>query len=429
LVFLVMYLFLQNFRATLIPTVAVPVVLLGTFGILAAFGFSINTLTLFGVVLSIGLLVDDAIVVVENVERLMTEEGLSPLEATRKSMDQITGALVGIGLVISAVLVPMAFFGGSTGVIYRQFSITIVAAMGLSVLVAIILTPALCATILKPLKQGEHHGQKGFFGWFKRNFDRGSRRYQSSVRGMLHRSGRFMAIFGILVVAMILLFMRVPGSFLPEEDQGVLFSMVKAPVGATQERTMESIMKLEQYFLEEEKDSVESVFSVQGFSFAGRGQNNGVAFIKLRDWSERESDDMSASAVAGRAMGALSQIKDAVIFAFSHPAMPELGTASGFAFYLKDNANLGNAALTQARNQFLGAAAQSPLLANVRPNGQEDTPQFQVDVDLEKAAALGVSISQVNATLSAAWGGKYIDDFIDRGRVKRVYLQADAPFR
>ncbi len=429
LVFLVMFLFLQNFRATLIPTLAVPVVLLGTFGILAAAGLSINMLTMFAMVLAIGLLVDDAIVVVENVERIMSEEGLSPLEATRKSMDQITGALVGIGLVLSAVFVPMAFMSGSTGIIYRQFSITIVAAMGLSVLVAIVLTPALCATILKPLKKGEHHGQKGFFGWFNRNFDRGSRRYQNGVRSMLHRSGRFMAIFGILVVAMILMFMRVPGSFLPEEDQGVLFSMVKAPVGATQERTMESIMKLEQYFLEEEKDSVESVFSVQGFSFAGRGQNNGVAFIKLRDWSERESADMSASAIAGRAMGALSQVKDAVIFAFSPPAMPELGTASGFAFYLKDNANLGNAALTQARNQFLGAAAQSPLLANVRPNGQEDTPQFQVDVDLEKAAALGVSISQVNATLSAAWGGQYIDDFIDRGRVKRVYLQADAPFR
>ena len=429
LVFLVMYLFLQNFRATLIPTLAVPVVLLGTFGILAAMGFSVNMLTMFAMVLAIGLLVDDAIVVVENVERIMREEGLSPLEATRKSMDQITGALVGIGLVLSAVFVPMAFMTGSTGIIYRQFSVTIVSAMALSVLVAIVLTPALCATILKPLKQGEEHATKGFFGWFNRNFDRGSRAYQGAVKGILHRSVRFMAIFSALCVVMVMMFMRVPGSFLPEEDQGVLFSLVKAPVGATQQRTMESIVKLEQHFLQNEQDTVESVFSVQGFSFGGSGQNTGMAFIKLKDWDERDTPELSAAAVAGRAMAALSQIKDAFVFAFAPPAMPELGTASGFAFYLKDNANLGHEALTQARNQFLGMAAQSPLLTNVRPNGQDDTPQFRIHIDMEKATALGLSVADINSTLSAAWGGQYIDDFIDRGRVKRVYIQADSQFR
>jgi len=429
LVFLVMYLFLQNFRATLIPTLAVPVVLLGTFGILAAMGFSVNMLTMFAMVLAIGLLVDDAIVVVENVERIMREEGLSPLEATRKSMDQITGALVGIGLVLSAVFVPMAFMTGSTGIIYRQFSVTIVSAMALSVLVAIVLTPALCATILKPLKQGEEHATKGFFGWFNRNFDRGSRAYQGAVKGILHRSVRFMAIFSALCVVMVMMFMRVPGSFLPEEDQGVLFSLVKAPVGATQQRTMESIVKLEQHFLQNEQDTVESVFSVQGFSFGGSGQNTGMAFIKLKDWDERDTPELSAAAVAGRAMAALSQVKDAFVFAFAPPAMPELGTASGFAFYLKDNANLGHEALTQARNQFLGMAAQSPLLANVRPNGQDDTPQFRIHIDMEKATALGLSVADINSTLSAAWGGQYIDDFIDRGRVKRVYIQADSQFR
>ena len=429
LVFLVMYLFLQNFRATLIPTLAVPVVLLGTFGILAALGFSVNMLTMFAMVLAIGLLVDDAIVVVENVERIMREEGLSPLEATRKSMDQITGALVGIGLVLSAVFVPMAFMTGSTGIIYRQFSVTIVSAMALSVLVAIVLTPALCATILKPLKKGEEHATKGFFGWFNRNFDRGSRAYQGAVKGILRRSVRFMAIFGVLCIAMVMMFMRVPGSFLPEEDQGVLFSMVKAPVGATQQRTMESIEKLEQHFLQNETETVESVFSVQGFSFGGSGQNNGMAFIKLKDWDERDTPETSAAAVAGRAMAALSQVKDAFVFAFAPPAMPELGTASGFAFYLKDNANLGHEALTQARNEFLGMAAQSPLLTNVRPNGQDDTPQLRIHIDMEKATALGLSVAEINSTLSAAWGGQYIDDFIDRGRVKRVYVQADAQFR
>ena len=429
LVFLVMYLFLQNFRATLIPTIAVPVVLLGTFGILAALGLSVNMLTMFAMVLAIGLLVDDAIVVVENVERVMTEEGLSPVEATRKSMRQITGALVAIGLVLSAVFVPMAFLGGATGVIYRQFSATIVSAMALSVLVAIVLTPALCATMLKPLKKGEHYAEKGFFGWFNRNFDRSAKKYRQGVRGMISRSGRFMAVFGVLVVVMLVVFLNRPSSFLPQEDQGVLFSMVLAPVGATQERTMESIVKLEEHFLNNEPDAVESLFTVQGFSFGGSGQNNAMAFIKLRDWEQRESDELSVDAIAGRAMAALSQIKDAMVFAFGPPAIPELGTSAGFVFYLKDNANLGHDALVAAANQFLGAAAQHPLMVNVRHNGQADSPQFQLDLDIEKATALGLSVGDINATLQAAWGGQYIDDFIDRGRVKRVFIQADAPFR
>jgi multidrug efflux pump len=429
LVFLVMYLFLQNFRATLIPTIAVPVVLLGTFGVLSALGFSINMLTMFAMVLAIGLLVDDAIVVVENVERIMSEEGLSPLEATRKSMDQITGALVGIGLVLSAVFVPMAFMSGSTGTIYRQFSATIVSAMALSVLVAIVLTPALCATMLKPVAKGHHGPRKGFFAWFNRSFERGSGGYQRGVRGILGRGKRFLAIFVALVLVMGVLFVRMPSSFLPSEDQGVLFSMVQAPVGATQERTMESIRKIERHFLENEKNAVDSVFSVQGFSFGGTGQNNGLAFIKLKDWSERTKPELSVDAVAGRAMGAFSQIKDAMVFAFAPPAMPELGTAAGFSFFLKDNAGHGHAALLAARNQLLGAAAQSKLLTNVRPNGQEDTPQFRIEVDNEKASALGLSIANINTTLATAWGGQYIDDFIDRGRIKRVYLQADAPFR
>jgi len=429
LVFLVMYLFLQNFRATLIPTIAVPVVLLGTFGVLAALGFSINMLTMFAMVLAIGLLVDDAIVVVENVERLMSEEGLSPLEATRKSMDQITGALVGIGLVLSAVFVPMAFMTGSTGVIYRQFSGTIVSAMALSVLVAIVLTPALCATMLKPLGKGEHHEATRFFRWFNRTFDSGARTYQGAVRRILTRSGRFMAIFAAMVVVMVLMYARLPSAFLPQEDQGYLLTQVIAPVGATQERTLQSLEKLERHFLENEEGPLKAIFSVQGFSFSGTGQNNGLAFVNLKDWSERESPELHADAVAARAMGALSQIKDAFAFAFVPPPMPELGISSGFAFFLKDNAGLGHDALTGARNQFLGAAAQSKVLANVRPNGQEDRPQFRIEVDERKAAALGLGIADINATLSAAWGGQYIDDFIDRGRVKRVYLQADAPFR
>ena len=429
LVFLVIFLFLQNFRATLIPTIAVPVVLLGTLAILLALGFSINMLTMFAMVLAIGLLVDDAIVVVENVERVMSEEGLSPLEATRKSMDQITGALVGIGMVLAAVFIPMAFLTGSTGVIYRQFTATIVSAMGLSVLVAIILTPALCATMLKPLKKGEHHGDKGFFGWFNRKFDAGNLRYQGIVGGMIRRGGRFIALYGLLALVMVFIYSRVPSSFLPDEDQGVLFTIVQTPVGATQERTQKVMETVERHYLENEKEHVVSTFSVQGFSFAGSGQNNGMVFVKLKDWDERTSAASSVDAIVGRAMGAFSQIKDAMVFALAPPPVTELGTTGGFNLYLKDNAGKGHEALVAARNQMLAAAGQSPLLMGVRPNGQEDTPQFRLDIDNQKAAALGVPIANINSTLSVAWGGQYIDDFIDRGRVKRVYVQADAPFR
>ena len=429
LVFCVMYLFLQNFRATLIPTIAVPVVLLGTFGVMAAFGFSINTLTMFGMVLAIGLLVDDAIVVVENVERLMSEEDLSPLEATRKSMDQITGALVGIALVLSAVFVPMAFFGGSTGAIYRQFSLTIVSAMVLSVMVALILTPALCATILKPIKHGEFGEKRGFFGWFNRAFDASANRYQSGVRKVVKRGVRYGLIYLVLVAVLGVLFMRLPTSFVPEEDQGVLMSMVQLPVGATKERTEKVLSQMRDYFLQNEKENVESVLTVAGFSFAGRGQNSGMAFIKLKHWDERKGAEHSANAIIGRAMGFLFSIKEAQVFAFNLPAIPELGTATGFDFFLQDRGGVGHEQLMAARNQLLGMAAQNPNLVRVRPNGMEDAPQFNVKIDYEKAMAQGLSISDINSTLSTAWGSSYVDDFIDRNRVKKVYLQADAPFR
>ncbi|NLG75514.1 MAG: efflux RND transporter permease subunit [Xanthomonadaceae bacterium] len=429
LVFLVMLLFLQNIRATLIPTIAVPIVLLGTFGVLAAAGFSINMLTMFAMVLAIGLLVDDAIVVVENVERVMREDKLPPIEATRKSMSQITGALIGIALVLSAVFLPMAFLSGSTGIIYRQFSITIVSAMALSVLVALILTPALCATLLKPVHGDEHAQKRGFFGWFNRKFEASNVKYRGIVSRMLTRPARSLAVYASIVLIMLFMFMRLPTSFLPDEDQGVLFVQIQGPVGATQARTMRVIEQIEQHFLTNEKDTVESVFSVQGFSFGGSGQNTGIAFVKLRDWDERPGADASVEAIAGRAMAAFSQIKDAMVFAFPPPALPELGRAQGFAFYLQDNLGRGHDELMAARNQLLGAAAQSSLLTNVRPNGLEDTPQFRLDIDIEKAGALGLSIGSINQTLQIAWGGQYIDDFIDRGRVKRVYVQADAPFR
>ncbi|MFL6620897.1 MAG: efflux RND transporter permease subunit [Povalibacter sp.] len=429
LVFLVMWLFLQNFRATLIPTIAVPVVLLGTFGVLAAAGMSINMLTMFAMVLAIGLLVDDAIVVVENVERVMREEGLSPLEATRKSMDQITGALVGIAMVLSAVFLPMAFLSGSTGVIYRQFSITIVSAMALSVLVALVLTPALCATLLKPISATEHEARRGFFGWFNRTFERSSEKYQSLVSRMIRRTGRSLLVYVGICAIMLVLFIHLPTSFLPEEDQGVMFVQVQAPVGATQSRTLSVIQKVEDHFLQNEKESVESMFSVLGFSFGGGGQNNAIAFVKLKDWEERTDKKLGVQSIAGRAMGALMQIKDAMVFAFPPPPLPELGRSQGFSFFLQDSTSQGHDALVAARNQFLGAARQSKLLANVRPNGQEDTPQFRLTIDAQKAGSHGLSIADVNQTLSIAWGGQYIDDFLDRGRVKRVYVQSDAPFR
>ncbi|HDX8373033.1 efflux RND transporter permease subunit [Aeromonas dhakensis] len=429
LVFCVMYLFLQNFRATLIPTIAVPVVLLGTFGVMAAFGFSINTLTMFGLVLAIGLLVDDAIVVVENVERLMSEEDLSPLEATRKSMTQITGALVGIALVLSAVFVPMAFFGGSTGAIYRQFSLTIVSAMVLSVLVALILTPALCATLLKPIKHGEFGAKRGFFGWFNRAFDASANRYQSGVRKVVKQGVRYGIIYAAMLAVLAILFMRMPTSFLPEEDQGVIMSMVQLPVGATKQRTEVVLADMRDYFMKNEKENVDSVLTVAGFSFAGSGQNSGMAFIKLKDWKERNTPDRSANAIIGRAMGYLFSIKEAQVFAFNLPPIPELGTATGFDFYLQDRAGVGHDKLMAARNQLLGMAAQDPNLVRVRPNGMEDTPQLDIKIDYEKALAQGLSISDINSTLSSAWGSAYVNDFVDRGRVKKVYLQADAPFR
>ncbi|ELO8580135.1 efflux RND transporter permease subunit [Salmonella enterica] len=430
LVFLVMYLFLQNIRATLIPTIAVPVVLLGTFAVLAAFGYSINTLTMFGMVLAIGLLVDDAIVVVENVERVMMEDNLSPREATEKSMSQIQGALVGIAMVLSAVFIPMAFFGGSTGAIYRQFSITIVSAMALSVLVSLILTPALCATLLKPVSAEHHEKKSGFFGWFNTRFDHSVNHYTNSVSGIVRNTGRYLIIYLLIVVGMAVLFLRLPTSFLPEEDQGVFLTMIQLPSGATQERTQKVLDQVTHYYLNNEKANVESVFTVNGFSFSGQGQNSGMAFVSLKPWEERNGEENSVEAVIARATRAFSQIRDGLVFPFNMPAIVELGTATGFDFELIDQGGLGHDALTKARNQLLGMVAKHPdLLVRVRPNGLEDTPQFKLDVDQEKAQALGVSLSDINETISAALGGYYVNDFIDRGRVKKVYVQADAQFR
>ncbi|MBR7637119.1 MULTISPECIES: efflux RND transporter permease subunit [Janthinobacterium] len=429
LVFLVMYLFLQNFRATLIPTMAVPVVLLGTFGILNAFGYSINTLTMFAMVLAIGLLVDDAIVVVENVERVMSEEGLSPLEATRKSMTQITGALVGIAMVLSAVFVPMAFFGGSTGVIYRQFSITIVSSMVLSVVVALVFTPALCATLLKPVEKGHHATNKGFFGWFNRSFDSSSNKYQGMVGAMITHRARSMLLYVLLLAGLVFIFMRLPTSFLPEEDQGILFTQIQLPTGATQERTLKVIEQVEDHFMNSEKDNVASVFAVAGFSFGGNGQNTGIAFVRLKDWSLRKDVAQKAPAVAGRAMGKLLQIKDAMVFTFAPPAVLELGNATGFDMQLQDIGGVGHDALMAARNQLLGMASQNPAMVGVRPNGQEDTPQYKIDIDQQKATALGLQISEINRVLSVGWGSSYVNDFLDRGRVKKVFIQGDASSR
>ncbi|MGI9915502.1 efflux RND transporter permease subunit [Vibrio owensii] len=428
LVFLIMYLFLQNFRATIIPTIAVPVVLLGTFAILYATGFSVNTLTMFAMVLAIGLLVDDAIVVVENVERVMHEDGLDPKEATKKSMGQITGALVGVGLTLSAVFVPMAFMSGSTGVIYRQFSITIVAAMTLSVLVAIILTPALCASLLKK-GDAEFSDKKGFFGWFNRKFDAATASYEAGVAKMLKRTGRMLLVFAAMSAGAGWLFMNLPTSFLPDEDQGTVFSMAILPPNSTQEQTEKTLEKVRNYFLEEEKDNVKSVFSVAGFSFAGQGQNMGMAFIGLKDWSEREAPGSDAASLTGRAMGYFSTIKEAMVFAFAPPAIQELGNATGFDFYLQDSTGNGHEALVAAQYQILGMAAQNPKLVGVRPNGQADAPMYQVHIDHVKLRALDVSINDVNQILASAWGGAYINDYIDRGRVKKVMVQSDSEYR
>ncbi|MDR0633398.1 MAG: efflux RND transporter permease subunit [Azoarcus sp.] len=435
LVFLVMFLFLENIRATLIPTIAVPVVLLGTFAIMAAFGFSINTLTMFGLVLAIGLLVDDAIVVVENVERIMSEEGLSPREATRKSMDQITSALIGIAMVLSAVFIPMAFFGGSTGVIYRQFSITIVSAMALSVIVAIILTPALCATILKPVEKGHEAGESswfgGFFHWFNGMFARRTEHYVQTVGGILRHKAIFLLIYGVIIAVLAVLFHRLPTSFLPEEDQGLMPTLVTLPAGATQERTLAVLDKVRAYYREQdpEKDKIDTVFTIAGFGFGGIGQNMGMGFIKLRHWDERTRPEQHVQAFAQRASKALSQIREAQVFAIVPPAVLELGTANGFDLMLQDRGGLGHDALVAARNQFLGMASQDKRLAGVRPNGMDDNPEFTLDIDHAKAGALGVTVADINDTLATAWGGVYVNDFLDRGRIKKVYLQADAPAR
>jgi multidrug efflux pump len=427
LVFLVMLLFLQNIRATLIPTIAVPVVLLGTFGVLRTFGYSINVLTMFAMVLAIGLLVDDAIVVVENVERVMEEENLSPREATRQSMQQITGALVGIALVLSAVFLPMAFFGGSTGVIYRQFSVTMVSAMILSVLVALIFTPALCATLLKPKKQART--ARGLFGWFNRNFDRANKKYERGVEHVLERTGRYLLIFVGIIVLLAVLFVQIPKSFLPDEDQGIIFAQVTSPPGATLERTQKSLAQVRDYFLTHEKDAVMGVFTVSGFNFAARGQASGLVFIRMKYWNERPGKDNRVQAVAARANKALAKIADAQAFAFVPPAALELGNATGFDLELLDRANQGHDKLIAARNQLLELARKDPRLVQVRANGLDDEPQYLFSIDWEKASALGLSIGDVDATLSAGWGSQYVDDFVDRGRVKRVFIQGDTSSR
>ncbi|RDV05788.1 AcrB/AcrD/AcrF family protein [Undibacter mobilis] len=427
LVFLVMLVFLQNFRATIIPTLAVPVVLLGTFGVLSLAGYSINTLTMFAMVLAIGLLVDDAIVVVENVERVMHDEGLSPREATAKSMREITGALIGITTVLSAVFVPMAFFGGSVGVIYRQFSVTIVSAMVLSLLVALILTPALCATILRPPRP--HEEKKGIFGWFNRALERSTDAYHDGTGAVLRRPWRGLIAFAVIVAVAGVMFTRLPSSFLPEEDQGILMVVTQLPVGATADRTQRVLDRVTRHFLDHEAKAVDGIMTVTGFSFSGSGQNVGMAFVRLKDFAERKGQDLSANAVVGRAMAVFSGIRDAKVFALAPPAIEGLGTSNGFDFYLKDVAGAGHDRLMAVRDQLLGAAAQSKLLRATRPNGQDDTPQFSIDIDQEKASALGVSLGDINTTLSMAWAGSYVNDFIDRGRVKRVYVQAGPDFR
>ena len=434
LVFLIMWLFLGNIRATLIPTIAVPVVILGTFAVLGLFGFSINMLTMFAMVLAIGLLVDDAIVVVENVERIMAEEGLPPREATAKSMEQITSALIGIGLVLSAVFGPMAFFPGSTGVIYRQFSVTIISAMLLSVVVALILTPVLCAALLKPVPAGREAENtifflRPFFRWFNRVFFRFRRLYVELVGHSLSRNKRYLAIFLVIIAVMAILYLRMPTGYLPDEDQGMMLAQVIMPKGATLEQTTEVTKQIERYFDENEKEAVATVMTISGAGFSGRSQNNGMVFIKLKDWKLRDRDDLRVKAIAGRATAALSDIRNAMVFAFPPPAVMEMGMAKGFDFELLDRGGLGHQALTEAQNQLLGIVAQDPRLTAVRPNSMEDVPEYRIDVDWDKAGALGIPITSIHRTISAAFGSAYVNDFIQGGRVKRVYVQADAPYR
>lgn len=429
LVVCVMFLFLQNWRATLIPTIAVPVVLLGTFGVLQAMGYSINVLTMFAMVLAIGLLVDDAIVVVENVERVMRTEGLSPREATEKSMGQIQGALVGIAMVLAAVFVPMAFFGGSTGIIYRQFSVTIVSAMVLSVLVALILTPVLCASLLKPIDKDHHENKQGFFGRFNRGFEKFSLMIRTQVGQAIPHTVRTLLVYAIILGGVVFGFMKLPSSFMPGEDQGILLAQVITPAGTSQQRTQEVLGRMSQYFQEKEAENVESVFTVSGFSFGGTGQNTGLMFVRLKDWGEREGDGQDVNSITARAMAEFSQYKDANAYAFPPPAVPELGIADGFDIYLQASAGQTHDELMAVRNQFIGLGNAHPHLTAVRPNGMEDTPQLHLDIDVEKARALGVSINSINSTLATAWGSTYVNDFLDRGRVKKVYVQGDSQFR
>ena len=427
LVFLVMYLFLQNFRATLIPTLVVPVALLGTCGLMAAFGFSINVLTMFGMVLAIGILVDDAIVVVENVERIMSEEGLGPVEATRKAMGQITGALIGITLVLTAVFLPMAFFGGSVGTIYRQFTMSIVSCMLFSIFLALTLTPALCATLLKQVDAGHHHEKKGFFGWFNRMFDRVANRYQSWVAVLLKRTLGGFLVFVVACFAMVVLYRNMPASFLPEEDQGYFLAAITLPDGATDQRTGEVLRKAEEYF--SKQPEIEHYFTVAGFSFSGRAQNSGLAFVRLKPWEDRPGKNAKVQAVIQRAMAGLAGVKDAVVFPLNPPAIPELGTSSGFDFWLQDVGGVGHAALDAAKGQMLAMAASNPKLMQVRPQGLADAAQLKIELDQDKASALGLSLADINATMQTAFGSTYVNNFVNVSRVQRVIVQLDAKFR
>ncbi len=427
LVFLVMFLFLQNWRYTIIPTVVVPIALLGTFGTLLALGFSINVLTMFGMVLVIGIVVDDAIVVVENVERIMSEEGLPPLEATRKAMGQISGAIIGVTVVLISVFVPLAFFSGSVGNIYRQFSAVMVASIAFSAFMALSLTPALCATLLKPVEAGHHHEKRGFFGWFNRGFSRTAKGYESLVSRILKKAARYLIIYAAIIAAVAVFYLRLPTSFLPGEDQGNIIVNVQLPPGATQERTLDVMKQVEGFILKQPQ--VQSMVGVLGFSFSGQGQNAALAFVTLKPWDEREGKENSAEALAGRAFGALSGVRDAFIYPLSPPPIPELGAASGFSFRLQDRGGAGRDALVAARNQMLGMAAQSKVLSQVRPNGLEDAPQLQIDIDRDKANALGVTFDSINSALSTALGSSYVNDFPNAGRLQRVVVQADAPAR
>lgn len=427
LVFLVMFLFLQNWRYTIIPTIVVPISLLGTFAVLLALGFSINVLTMFGMVLVIGIVVDDAIVVVENVERIMSEEGLSPLEATRKAMRQISGAIIGVTVVLISVFVPLAFFAGSTGNIYRQFSAVMVASISFSAFMALSLTPALCAALLKPVEAGHHHAKTGFFGWFNRGFTRTAKGYEGLVSRILRRALRYMVVYVAIIGAVVFTYLRVPTSFLPQEDQGNIIVNVQLPPGATQERTLDVMKHVEGFILKQPE--VQSMVGVMGFSFSGQGQNAGLAFVTLKDWHERKGPGETADALAGRAFGALSSVRDAFIYPLSPPPIPELGNASGITFRLQDRSGAGHEALVNARNQLLGMASQSKILTQTRPDGLEDAPQLQIDIDRDKANALGVTFDAINATLSTALGSSYINDFPNQGRLQRVVVQADAPAR